>query len=118
MPSIILNDLFLWWVGWGGDLCGLCKAHCQWTHPAHFALDCSMSVFGILEVFKKNCLESLDCRDTVDMTNSDTTILWTPIFKWYVVRCGSKNGQKKDVFNRDWTRLCTSNMRTILGLMT
>ena len=28
----------------------------------------------------------------VDVPNSNTTIIWTPICKWYVVRCGSKNG--------------------------
>ena len=25
------------------------------------------------------------------MPKSNTTIMWTPIFGWYVVRCGSKN---------------------------
>jgi hypothetical protein len=25
----------------------------------------------------------------------DTTIIHTPIFEWYVVKCGSKDGHKK-----------------------
>jgi hypothetical protein len=27
----------------------------------------------------------------VDMLNSNIAIFWTPIFEWYVIRCGSKN---------------------------
>ena len=26
----------------------------------------------------------------------------TPLFKWYMVRCGCKKGYQKDVFKRDW----------------
>ena len=26
----------------------------------------------------------------IDMTKSNTIILWTPTFEWYVVECGSK----------------------------
>ena len=105
MLNIIVNILV------GGDLCGLCKVTCS--------LDCSMSLFDILKVFKKNCLESLDCWVKADVTNSNTTILWTPISKWYVVRCGSKNGQeKKSMFHTDWTSLYISNLLTILGLET
>ena len=31
----------------------------------------------------------------VDVHNSITYLYWTPIFKWYVVRCDFKNGYKK-----------------------
>ena len=30
------------------------------------------------------------------------------MFKWCVVRCGSKNGYQKDAFKRDWTMESTS----------
>ena len=33
----------------------------------------------------------------VDVPKSHTKILWTPIFEWSVVRCGSKNRHPKDV---------------------
>ena len=36
-------------------------------------------------------------RSKVDMPNSVTHLIWTPIFEWYVARCGSKNGYKKDM---------------------
>ena len=39
----------------------------------------------------------------VDLCYSITPKIWTPIFEWCVVRCGSKNGQLKYVFKRDWT---------------
>ena len=28
----------------------------------------------------------------VDMSKLKIAIIWTPIFEWFVVRCGSKNG--------------------------
>lgn len=31
----------------------------------------------------------------VDVPSSNTTITWTPVFEWYVVRCRSKNGHQK-----------------------
>ena len=31
------------------------------------------------------------------MPNSVTHLIWKPIFEWYVARCGSKNGYKKDM---------------------
>jgi hypothetical protein len=34
----------------------------------------------------------------VDTSSSKTMIIWTPIFEWYVIRCGSKN---KHQFQRD-----------------
>jgi hypothetical protein len=39
----------------------------------------------------------------VDVPKSNTTIICTPIFEWYVVRCGSKNNYQKDMFHRHWT---------------
>ena len=39
----------------------------------------------------------------VDVPNSVTSLYWTPIFEWYVVRCASKNGYQKNMFRRDWT---------------
>ena len=33
----------------------------------------------------------------VDASKSNTTIIWTPIFKWYVVICGSKSWHQKDM---------------------
>ena len=51
----------------------------------------------------------------VRVANSDTAIIWTPIFEWYVVRCGSKNGHQTDKCFE--IGLCTQNMLTILGSM-
>ena len=37
------------------------------------------------------------------MPEPDTTIIWTHVFEWYVVECGSKNGrQKRHVRKRGW----------------
>ena len=35
------------------------------------------------------------CTSKVDVPKWDTTIIHTPIFEWYVVKCESKNGHKK-----------------------
>ena len=32
----------------------------------------------------------------VVLPNSNRTLIWTPLFEWYVVRCGSKNGHQKN----------------------
>ena len=37
------------------------------------------------------------------MPKSVTYLNWIPIFKWYEVMCGFKNGYQKDLFKRDWT---------------
>ena len=52
----------------------------------------------------------------VDVPKSITTITWTPIFKCYVVRCGSKNWQQKDMWLKE-IELCAQNMLTILSLI-
>ena len=50
----------------------------------------------------------------IDMPNSVTKINWTPVFEWYVLKCGSKKWIRRlHVFKRDWTT--HSNMITILG---
>ena len=36
-------------------------------------------------------------RVKVGVPKSKTTIIWTPIFEWYVVRCRSKNWHHKDM---------------------
>ena len=33
----------------------------------------------------------------VDVPKSSTTIIWTLVVEWYMVRCGSKNGHQKDM---------------------
>ena len=38
----------------------------------------------------------------VGVPSSNITTIWTPVFEWYVVRCGSKNGHQRLVFKRDW----------------
>ena len=40
----------------------------------------------------------------VDVPKSNTTIIWTPTFEWYVFRCGSKNWRQTDIcFKTDRT---------------
>jgi hypothetical protein len=44
------------------------------------------------------CLSlSLSIMYKVDVPNSNTTIIEIPLFEWYVIRCGSKNGHQKDL---------------------
>ena len=31
----------------------------------------------------------------VDVSNSNITIIWEPVFEWYIGRCGSKNGHQQ-----------------------
>ena len=47
------------------------------------------------------------------MPNSTPTIIWTPIFQWCVIRCGSKNGHPIDTCSKE-IGLCAPNMLTIL----
>ena len=50
----------------------------------------------------------------IDVPNFNTRTIWTFIFKWYVVRCGSKNGHQNDTWLKD-IGLCAQNMLSILG---
>jgi hypothetical protein len=52
----------------------------------------------------------------VDMPKLVTSLNQTPIFQWYVVWFGSKNGYQEDMCLRE-IRLCAHNMITILGSM-
>ena len=51
------------------------------------------------------------------MPKSNTTITWTPIFEWYVVRCGSKNGHHNIMCLQE-IGLCAQNMLSILDSTT
>jgi hypothetical protein len=42
------------------------------------------------------------------------TIIWTPTFEWYVVRCESRNWHQKDMCLKE-IRLCAQSALTILG---
>ena len=46
--------------------------------------------------------------------HSDIFLNQIPIFEWYVVRYGSKNGQQKDMFLKE-IGLCAQVLLTILG---
>jgi len=48
-----------------------------------------------------------------DVPNLHTYADWTPVFEWYVVKCGSRNGHQKDVCLKE-IRLCVQSMITIL----
>ena len=50
----------------------------------------------------------------VDVPKSKTTIIWTPIFEWYVVRCGSKNRHPIHMCLKE-IGPCAQNMLIILG---
>ena len=52
----------------------------------------------------------------VVVPTSNTTIIWTPIVEWYVVRCVSKNGQQKERCVNE-IGLHAQNMLIILGLI-
>ena len=51
-----------------------------------------------------------------DMPKSNIAIMWTLIFKWYVVRGGSKNGHQKDTCSNK-IGLHVQTMLTILDSM-
>ena len=51
----------------------------------------------------------------VDIPDSNTTIIWTPIFEWYVVRCGFKNRYQKGIMCLKEIGLRAQNMISILG---
>ena len=53
-------------------------------------------------------------RLKVDVSISVPSLDWTPIFEWYVVRCGSKNIYQKDTCLKE-IRLLAQNIITILG---
>ena len=48
------------------------------------------------------------------MPNLVTALNWTPIFEWYVIRCGFKNGYQKDMYLIE-IGLRAQNMIPILG---
>ena len=50
----------------------------------------------------------------VDVPKSTTETTWTPLFEWYVVRCGSKNWHQNDLYLNE-TGMRAQNMLTILG---
>ena len=50
----------------------------------------------------------------VNMPKSNTTLIWTPMFEWYVVWCGSKNWHPKEICLNE-IGLRAQNMLTILG---
>ena len=68
-----------------------------------------------LQVTIVYCWVAVDNIDVPKKSNT-TIIIWTPIFEWCVVRCGSKDQNQKDIFIwKDWTTC--HNMRTILSSM-
>lgn len=48
------------------------------------------------------------------MSNYVICLKWTQVFEWYVVRCGSKNGNQKDMYF-DEIRLRIQITITIIG---
>jgi hypothetical protein len=48
-----------------------------------------------------------------DVCERNIAIIWPLIFEWHVVRCGSKNGLKKDVCLKE-IGLCAQTILTIL----
>jgi hypothetical protein len=50
----------------------------------------------------------------VDVPKSNTTIFWTPILEWYVVKCGFKNGHQRDMCLKEIQGLHAQNMIIIL----
>ena len=55
-------------------------------------------------------------QNRVDMPKSNAIITSKPIFEWYVVRCGSKNGHQKDICLKE-IRLRVQNMPIALNLI-
>ena len=59
-------------------------------------------------LWKANCwLHAFRVTDNSQQPNNHwvsksyrTTMIWTPICVWYVVRCGSKNGHQKDMCSK------------------
>ena len=41
-------------------------------------------------------------------SNSITYLNWMPIFEWYVVECGSKNGYPKDMCVKEMGTTCSN----------
>ena len=62
------------------------------------------------------CFISLKKWTGVDAPKWVTYLDHTPIFEWYVVRCGSKNNIKKDMCLQEIV-LCPQNMISFLGLI-
>ena len=56
----------------------------------------------------------LEFRYKVSMPYWPAYLNWTPMFEWYVVGCGSKNGHHKDMCLEE-IRLRAQNMIIILA---
>jgi hypothetical protein len=50
----------------------------------------------------------------VSVPTFNTTIIWTPLFEWYVVTCGSKGGHQKDIICVKEIGLRAQNMLIML----
>ena len=51
----------------------------------------------------------VELEDNSKQPNSITLLKWTPIFEWWVGRCGSKNGHQKDMCSKGigiWSQNC------------
>lgn len=62
----------------------------------------------LAHMLKTKCYQSianLTSFSKVGVPKLNTTTIWTPIFEWYVLRWGPKNGH---MFERDWTS-CSKN---------
>ena len=59
------------------------------------------------------CLTS-EVGSIADMPKLNTTIIWTLVFEWHVIRCASKNPHQNIIFLID-IGLHVRNMLTILG---
>jgi hypothetical protein len=56
--------------------------------------------------------------DKVGVPTPNTTIMWTPIFGWYVLRCGSKNGHLKDNVERRLDYILNIGSHYLLHMLT
>ena len=56
------------------------------------------------------------CLNKVDVPNSNMTMIWTPLFEWYVeVRRGSKKRFLQNYMCLKEIKPCAKNMLTTLG---
>ena len=63
------------------------------------------------------CKDATICQTKVNVPKSNIAIIWTPIFEWYVVRCGSINIHQKYMQGLKEIGLCALSMLTIRGSM-
>jgi hypothetical protein len=64
-----------------------CKKLGAKDHPPLYSL--------MLEGHEVKSKEVSSCTHKEDVPESNMVIICTPIFEWYVIRCGSKNGHQK-----------------------